>query len=260
MAAWASLLEELNKHNPERYILDIRANNGGFIINSALASLFGGERPSDNAAEAYPGNGQRDPLLLAGSGIQTVYESVPQTEYIMPNEIVAKVFPRAAVRNRDVEVIVLTSTRAVSSGDIFPHLYLGPDSEGTVQDLEKGVKARIMGDIDGRLWSDFKGSDALPIDPLSQNLVDSTGSPLTATYMSTEGGELLVDRHGFIVNSTLSTRPNPLLFGWYDQTEWQDLGVTPVIQAYPLGDIKPQPMFDDRSTWRDVWLENAIIN
>lgn len=117
-----------------------------------------------------------------------------------------------------------------------------------------------MGDIDGRLWSGFKGFDPLPIDPLSQNLVDSAGSPLTALYMVGEGGTMFYDRHGFYVNPTLTTRPNPLLKGWFDQTEWQDLGKTDVIQQYPLGDLKPLPAFEDRSTWRDVWLENAIVN
>ncbi len=81
--------------------------------------------------------------------------------------------------------------------------------------------------------------------------------------MAAEAGTMLVDRHGFIVNTTLATRPNPLLPGWYDQTEWQDIGKTPVIQEYPLAQNahgKTAPNFDDRSSWRDVWLENAIKN
>lgn len=261
VAAWASLLEELNAYQPERYILDIRNNGGGFVINSAIASLFGGDRQGgENNAEAFPGNGQRAPVLVAGSGIQTVFDSVPAKPYVLPTDVVAQVFPKSAVRDRDVEVIILDSTRSASSGDVFPHGFIGPDEEGTVQDLGRGVKARIIGDIDGRLWTGFKGFDALPIDPLSQNLVDGAGNPVTANYMVSEGGLMAVDRHGIYVNEKLYTRPNPLLHGWYDQTEWQDLGLTPVIENYPLGDVKDLPTFEDPSTWRDVWLENAIVN
>lgn len=88
----------------------------------------------------------------------------------------------------------------------------------------------------------------------------SEGTPRTANYMFGESNFIKADRHGYFVNATLSTRPNPLLHGWFDQTEWQDLGVTPVIQDYPLNNLKPLPIFEDRTTWRDVWLENAIVN
>lgn len=263
IAAWAALIKELNKHKPDRFIIDIRNNNGGFVINDAFGALFGGDRPSGDPALGFPGNGERDPLIINGSGIQTVFDSVPKTPGIIPANEAAAAFPKGVVRGckgKKKEVIILTSTRSASSGDIFPHKFLGPDPKGTVQDLGEGVELRIMGDIDGRLWSGIKGFDPLPIDPLSQNLVDSTGVPRTATYLVSDSGLLDNDRHGSIVNPTLATRPNPLLQGWYDQTEWQDIGVTQNLVPYPLGDCKPQPVYEDRSTWRDTWLENAIKN
>ncbi len=270
VAAYASLLEELNQYNPDRYILDIRSNEGGFDINNAMASLFGGDRLVGGLWQGFPGNGERDPLLINGSGIQTVFDSIPPADQPLPNDIVASVFPNSAVRSseKEIELIILTSTHSVSAGDILPHRYLGPDATSTVHDLGNGVTARIVGDIDGRLWAGAKLFDPPPIDPLSQNLVDSTGAPLTAVYMGSEGGLGKTDRNGFYVNETLATVPNVLLDGWYDQTEWQDIGLTPNVQPYQLasnahGEVTP--VFDEgdpasRKTWRDVWLENAIKN
>lgn len=270
VAAYAALFEELNAYSPDRYILDIRSNNGGFVINNAIASLFGGDRPTGGVALAFPGNGQRDPLIVAGSGIQTVFDSVPDSEQPIPNDIVASVFPKAAVRSDDkhIELIILTSTHAGSSGDVLPHRYLGPDPEATVHNLGNGVTMRIVGDIDGRKWAGFKGFEAPPINPLSQNLTDSEGTPYTSVYGVVEGGLMTTDRNGYIVNATLATRPDLLLPGWFDQTQWQDIGLTPNILPYPLpsnGNGEDTPVFDQenpdsRATWRDVWLENAIVN
>lgn len=263
IAAWAALIEELNKHEPDRFILDIRNNGGGFVINEAFGSLFGGERPSLRSALGFPGNGDKDPLIINGSGIQTVFNSVPKKKTFLLNQEAAAAFPNGVVRgsrNKPIEVIVLTSTRSASSGDVFPHVFLGPDPEGIVQDLGANVHARLVGDIDGRLWSGLKGYDGLPFDPLAPYFVDSDKVPRSALYLVADAGLFDLDRHGFYVNETLATRPNPLLLGWYDQTEWQDIGVTPNLVPYPLGDLKSKPKYNQRSTWRDVWLENAIVN
>lgn len=63
-----------------------------------------------------------------------------------------------------------------------------------------------------------------------------------------------------MVNAETWTQPDALLRGWYDTTTWQDLGLTPPAAAYPLGICtKPLPVFGDPSTWRDSWLEHAIV-
>lgn len=264
IAAWASLLEELNQHQPDRYIVDIRSNGGGFELSQAWGTLFGGDRVGAYVkAIQSPGNGYSDPTVLPGSGIQTVFNSIPAAPELLQCDEAAKVFPNGTVRSTTklIEVIILDSTHSASSGDIFPHNFLGTDPNSTVHDLGNNVVARIIGDIDGRLYSSAKQRDALPINTLSHNLVDIDGIPVTATYMRAEAGRLLADRNGYLVNTTPATVPNVLLPGWYDQTEWQDLGLTPIIESYPLGLIrKPAPNYTDRSTWRDVWLEHAITD
>ncbi len=264
IAAWASLIEELNKYQPDRYIIDIRNNGGGFEFSQTWGTLFGGDRVGAyvRAIEA-PGNGYSDPTVIPGSGIQTVFHSIPPAPEVLQCDEAARVFPYGVVRSttKEIELIILDSSHAASSGDIFPHNFLGPDPDSTVHDLGRNVTARIIGDIDGRLYSSAKQRDGLPINTLSHNLVDANGLEVTATYMRAESGRLYADRNGYLVNPMPATVPNVLLPGWYDQTEWQDIGVAPIIEAYPLGlSTKPAPDYNDRTTWRDIWLEHAITD
>ncbi len=268
VAAWAALLESLNQYSPDKYIIDIRNNGGGIFIANAIASLFGGNREGITVTKALvaPGNGYAEPTIVPGSDIQTVFDSIAKGPRIINTDEAAAAFPQAIVRGNEEqpkEVIILTSTQAASAADFFPHVFLGPDSEGMVQDLGQHVTARIVGDIDGRLWGTPLGYGPPPVDPLSPNLEAPNGDPRTATYMMGEGGSLLSDRHGFIVNETLAIRPNPLIAAWYDQTEWQDIGVTKNLVPYPLpanGNGETTPIFDfnRKDTWRDIWLETAI--
>ena len=149
-------------------------------------------------------------------------------------------------------MIILDSSRSASGGDVFPHFFFGPDPTSRVHDLGEGVIARIMGDIDGRLASGVKLYDRTPVSAESQ-----TKTPISLT---SEAGLVYYDRHGPMPLSHPWTQPDLLLPGWYDDTIWQDIGKTAVKRNYPIGDLKPLPVYEDRATWRDVWLENAIMN
>ena len=125
-----------------------------------------------------------------------------------------------------------------------------------------------MGDIDGRLFSGIRLLDAPALDGLNPALFnavkDDSGkivghTPVTSTYFTEEAEFAFFDRHGTEANPQYWMRPNKLLQGWYDQAQWQDIGKTPIINQYPLGGKKPNPKFEDRSTWRDNWLEYAIV-
>jgi hypothetical protein len=267
-AALAALLADLNTHHPDRYILDIRDNGGGFsYVGDAFGALFGGNRPGQDAVDSIVAHGL-DPLAtkIAGSGIQTGFDSAATNEAAgatIDTDEAAAVFPSAIVRgdaNHRIDVVILDSTHAASAGDTFPHSFVGPDPGSREQDLGHNVWARIVGDIDGRLWSGIKGMDGTGIDPLTPALVDSASQPRTALYLTADAGLLLRDRNGTEVNAQTWTQPSPLLPAWYDTTSWQDIGLTAPALPYPLGTCtKPLPSFSDASTWRDVWLEFAIV-
>jgi len=260
-AAWASLTKQLNSFNPDRFILDIRNNAGGFAqADIGIAALFGDDRPGDTKFLAFAGPAFNGPLLIDPNVEQTVFNALSGDKGQVLVRAAEAAFPGSTVRSttKRIDLIVLDSTHSASGGDEFPHYYIGPDPNSQVHDLGGNVICRIFGDIDGRLWSGVKLYDGLALDPINHNLKTASGEPRTATYLVGEAGILMYDRHGSIANQQTWTIPALLLPGWFDQTEWQDIGVTPVKLQYPLNDIKPNPTFDNRTTWRDVWLEYAL--
>jgi len=265
IAGLATVIENLNRCNPDRIIIDMRNNGGGFAhIPSAIGSVFGGNRVGLTNQIAYAGNGQRDPLEINGCGLQTVYNSLQQnseTDEFLDIDAVAAIFPNGVFRGNCTgkkEIIVLTNSHAASAGDMLPHAFIGSDPNATVHDIGHNTFARIVGDIDGRLWSGVKGYDGVALDPLNYNLSNSN-EPRTCVYLACEAGLLYSDRLGTLVNEQTWTQPNVLLPSWYDTTIWQDLGLTHPNKKYPLcKHEKRSPKFCDRSTWRDIHLEYAI--
>lgn len=261
----ATCVAKLNEHNVDRIIIDMRDNGGGFAhLPSAYGVPFGGNRIGLKNSIGFPGNGNRDPIQINGCGLQTANDTLQQNntvdELINVDELYA-IFPQGVFRGtceNKKELIILTNSHAASAGDMLPHAFIGPDSNATVHDLGHNVFARIIGDIDGRLWSGVKSYDGLALDPLNHNLWEG-GEPRTAVYLACEAGLLNSDRHGTLVNEQKWTQPNVLLPTWYDKTVWQDLGLTKPLLKYPLCKHKKcLPKFDCPKTWRDVHLEYAI--
>lgn len=260
-AAWSSLIRQLNQFNPDRYIIDSRNNAGGFAqMPIGFAALFGGDRDGDTKFIAYAGNGYANPLLLDSSIEKTVFDALAGDTGKVQASAAETAFPGGTVRARSktIELVFLDSSHAASGGDEIAHYFIGPDPNSKIHDLGAGVISRFIGDIDGRLWSGIKSYDGLALDPINHNLRTADGEPRTALYLAGEAGELLNDRHGSIVNEQTWTQPAILLPGWFDDTEWQDIGVTQVKLPYPLGNTKSNPTFNQRESWRDVWLEYAI--
>jgi len=265
IAALACVIKNLNRFNPDRIILDIRDNGGGFAhIPTAIASVFGGNRRAGSSYLGFVGDDSRIPMQINGSGLQTGNGSLQQNSQVddlINVDEVANVFPGGVFRGTTTnpkEVIVLTSTRAASAGDMIPHYFVGSDPNTTIHNIGNNVTARIVGDIDGRLWSGVKSYDGIPIDPLNPTLVDGK-EPRSCVYLAAEAGLLMPDRLGTLVNEQKWTQPNILLPSWYDTTAWQDLGLISPTVKYPFcNHVTCLPKFEDRSTWRDIHLEYAI--
>lgn len=271
LAAFATALKAVNSHDPDKYIIDLRPNGGGFVFAcTAWTALFGGNRtaPITQKYHTSSGPGVSEPSLFYGVGIETVFNSVDATVDVETNvDEVMAAFPGAVVRGtakKPKEVIILTSTYAASCGDVFLHQFGGSSEELKRHDLGHHVTARIVGDVDGRLYSGVKLYDGLPVSTPNgtHNLLTALGEARSAMYMSGEAGLLANNHFGkFINNPTLTTRPANLLTGWFDNTIWPDIGLIAPRQPYQLGTcIKPLPNWFDRSTWRDNWLESAIVD
>ena len=261
--AFASLLSKLNEFTPDRIILDIRNNAGGFAqASSGIAALFGTDRPALSSKIAYSGDGNASLININPAVTQTFYNSAAGEKELLNANEVASVYPKSAVRSngKRIDLIILDSTGAGSGGDVFPHEFIGADPKSTVHDIGGNVFMRIIGDIDGVLYSGVKLYDAPPINNLSPQFVAVNGVARTPFYMSTEAGLVVFDRHGSLVNPQPWTRPNSLLGMWYDQTEWVDIGLTVPIQERPLSDVKPNAIYKDQATWTDTPLEHAITD
>lgn len=265
IAGIACVIENLNRFNPDRIILDIRDNAGGYAhIPSAIASVFGGNRKGGSSSLGFAGDDSRPPLKLNGSGLQTVYNSLQQnceTDDLIDVDAVASIFPNGVFRGTSTnkkELVILTNSRAASAGDMIPHYFIGSDPTKTVHDLGNNVTSRVIGDIDGRLWSGVKSYDSIALDPINHSLSDNK-DPRTCIYLATEGGLLASDRFDSLVNERRWTQPDVLLPTWYDSTVWQDLGLISPTIAYPTYDnVIGYANFEDKSTWRDIHLEYAI--
>ena len=265
IAALACVIKNLNQFNPDRIILDIRNNGGGFAhIPTAIASVFGGNRRAGGSSIGFAGDDSRIPMQINGSGLQTGNGSLQQNceaNDLINVDQVAAVFPGGVFRGTTTnpkEVIILTNTGAASAGDMIPHYFIGSDPNTTVHNIGNNVTARIIGDIDGRLWSGVKSYDGVALDPLNYSLADGK-DPRTCVYLACEAGLLSTDRLGTLVNEQKWTQPNVLLPSWYDTTVWQDLGLISPTVKYPFcNHVTCLPIFEDRSTWRDIHLEYAI--
>lgn len=260
-AAWSQLIRQLNSFTPDRFIVDIRSNGGGFAqAPTGIAAVFGATRPGDTKFLGFAGNGFANPIEINPAIEQTVFNALAGDTGLVPADAAEAAFPGGVVRStsKRIDLIILNSSHSASAGDELPHYFIGPDPNSHVHDIGGNVFARIVGDIDGRLWSGIKSYDGLALDPINHNLRTAAGAPRTATYLAGEAGILINDRHGTMVNEQVWTQPEVLLPGWFDQTEWQDIGVTPVKLSYPLNGIKADPVFSDRASWRDVWLEYAL--
>jgi len=141
---------------------------------------------------------------------------------------------------------------------MIPHYFIGSDPNTTVHNIGNNVTSRIIGDIDGRLWSGVKSYNGVPTDPIDPSLIDGK-EPRSCVYLACEAGLLITDRLGSMVNEQKWIQTNILLPAWYDTTVWQDLGLISPTVKYPFcNHVTCLPKFEDRSTWRDIHLEYAI--
>lgn len=266
IAALAALITHLNKFNPEKYILDNRSNEGGFAsYPAAFATLFGANRPGIKNYIVESGGDHAKVWPLSKTQLKTANNSLTSniaSDALINTDLVSKIFPNAIVRAKKpgqiIELIILTDTYASSGGDTIPHFFIGSNPNALVHDLGHGVISRIVGDIDGRLWSGSKYFDGIAMNQQDPRLKYDNGKPASSVFISAEGGLVLDDRHGTMVNEQPWTRPAILLPKWYDNTTWVDIGYTNPTVEYPiLHRTNPEP--DDQISWRDLWLEFAII-
>jgi hypothetical protein len=113
--------------------------------------------------------------------------------------------------------------------------------------------------------------------PIRENLypfVDPNGNPVSPIRYRTDdaNGERFngVTKVPYNIQARLiaptcapslhGTAGGPPLPNDWENTVWQDIGLIPIRPGHYSPKInKPNPDYNDRSTWRDCWLEQAIL-
>ena len=164
------------------------------------------------------------------------------------------------------EVIYLTDIFSFSSGDLGPNMFTGDIDDGY---LGRYVQMNLVGCVDGRF---FGGSSFEPF-PVNVNtaLTLTDGTPVSPFLMTTDFGAFYnaygksavspYVQHNAIkpvrtpVSGTDGGAALPISF---EATVFQDFGLTPMTRAPLPGWTAGQPTFSDPSTWRYLYLEQAI--
>ena len=250
IGSYAALIEKLESLGATKYIIDSRNNGGGFAqAATAIASLFGRNRTYGKKSIAVIGS-DTETVILDAANIQTYGNALLGDTGSVASDDSQLAYPNGVVRNKNV--VFLNSDNAASGGDELPHYFLGsniildtlaPPPAGW--DIDGGVKVKFVGNTDARLSSGVKLYDNVP----------PVGSPLT---LACEAGLLAEDRYGPLAYSQPWMAPQVLLPGWFDDTVWSDLGLIAPKNLYPLGNLKPNPVYKTKSTYRDLWLEHSI--
>lgn len=262
-------------------IIDIRTNNGGFVFpNYNLAEFFGDDRAATPSLYSKKDDGNSQLIDLADSStysffnnnVELLNESFGRF-YVQQNE--ANYGPGAVFKGsaeRPKKVIILTDNVAASSGDMFPHYFLGENLDGNLGSFTTGM---IIGDIDGRLKGSATYRNPVPVSKYANFLFDADGNPFPPIRFRADlafGGEVLNGVTDIFYNQQVeqvapSFAPSlkgtaggaPLPNDWHN-TVWPDLGLIKAPDGHFSKHFhREKPCPNDPRTWCDSWLDQAIL-
>ena len=269
----------LNNEGCESVILDIRSNNGGFSeLAFTLAEFFGDDRAATFKRWSRKDSGNSALLNFADNSQFSFVNDVAAKSaasfskfYVQQNEAT---YPGSVFRGsagQPKKVIILTDHAAASGGDYFPHVLMGENLDGN---LGSNTTATIIGDIDGRLKGASTTRMPTPASRFMNGFYDSNGNPFPPIRYSADWavGIFFNGLTGIPFNiqtELLAPSPAPSLKGaaggnplpndWHTNV-WPALGFIPAPAGlFDASIAKGLPNPNDRSSWRDPWLEQAVL-
>jgi hypothetical protein len=289
---WSAAIQYFNSQGVTRIIFDNRNNSGGLVNNvNGFAQLFGVNRGYLVDSLVDRNNGNKTPEVLSGKlqtanhpdGIQDVLDNC---NILQPDEVAAALGEEAVFRGNDSVkkvITVLTSKSAGSGGDLdVTGIFVSPNPQDSTN-LGSNTYAKIIGTIDGRVFSSSGQQQCFPTDS-SYNLITSDGIPVSPIRLTCEQPNLLtyVDQRTqkYFNNQVSQWAPHVLLDDSYNIV-YRNLGYQPLRPGPADGYLLPDSSFiaigrtgipvpgnpNDPATWnaarlswRDIWLETAITN
>ena len=280
---YAEAIKYLNSLGIDSLVIDIRNNIGGWP--DWYGEFAGADRERSVVANNFQGRDFRRPIFTTDADFdiwggsdqnnRTIHTpiDIPLGSNFFPSAVEAELGSNAVLKN--MNIIILTNTTAVSGGDLFPRAFMGDNADG---DIGNGVHVYIVNNINGVNSGENATPVPTPVNPLSHDLRDINGEPIPYLYGNSDGYEGLEMPPGFASDSRenmpgmIPVRcgqggivPNsPLSHLWRDTVEL-DFGfvvphTNPISQPLPNFPNGGQPINDFVfiNTWRDQVLEVAI--
>jgi hypothetical protein len=261
----------------DRIIIDTRTNFGGFGEECfVFGSFFGANRPGVAFATTPAGRGHGK-LEFISDIAKNAPNPTRREELAIEERTIINVDETEALHGTESifkgsEVVFLNSTDGFSAGDIFPHVFKGPDSDPT--NIGGGVTVLHIGNLDGRLGG---ASGSRIFHPLNENTrfkfqPETFGDkrPIPAVGVGGESDlvwkDLNTETDGWFANHFPKMDADVLLSGDPQSGFYTDVGLnTPYPPARTMA---PYDVFvaelgvpdnADSGTWHDRWLEEAIV-
>lgn len=267
---YAEIFKWFNSIDCEQIIIDIRFNLGGRSeVCVAMSEFFGTDRVLMNfwTQDVYE---FKKPLIsILNKQIATVNSFSTHQNFNLGRAYVSlndEKYPGSVIRGTSgnpKQVIILDDIFAVSGGDIFPNLFMGENAD---KNLGSFTYTKIIGCVDGRCKGSTTGLQDLPVNPAISTfsiIRFSRDFPLNNWFYSKKFVSQMVQSDGIKPDSaptltgTAGGNPLPISF---EETVDVDLGfITPHPRPPIPGWTQPPPNPNIQSTWRDTYLEQAIL-
>jgi hypothetical protein len=270
-----------NDENCDAIIIDIRTNEGGLLEPAfTLAEFVGDDRRSAISQFWTDKDNGNSPLVeLADPNQFSTFNNLQALNneafirfYVQQNE---QNYPGSVFRGSQQnpkKIIILTDTAAASAGDILPHFFLGENLDGNLGSFTTG---KIIGDIDGRFKGASSNRSPVPVAKDSNRLYGKNGKPfppirfrvdfavgeinngLTNIFFNQQS-DLVAPSEAPSLQGTAGHDPLP---NDWENNVWPALGLIKAPKGLFDSRIpKDKPQSNKRKTWRDPWLEQAILS
>jgi hypothetical protein len=272
--------------NMDKIIIDLRhynstlayyflgTENESLEMFTSLAECFGSNRLGSSWYIFLQNSG-----TLAGSRLPSValsslstYRDLSGTSAAsvgtIDTDAMATQFPNAMYRGAGKKVVFLTSTQS-SESELLVRMFLG---DALNKNIGSGVTTFIVGDNVGSTNVNFGSYVSHPVSQIASKLIYNSdigeNYPCATVFVEDDNSSVGQIPVGSWQDEPLSAlQPDLLLDNKFENVVYEDVGITgPYTDgALLLGpggayNTKVDPINGTNTTWRDRWLENAIVN
>jgi hypothetical protein len=261
------------KRKPCEKIIINLGSGGDPTLMLAIAEFFGADRishrgfivPQKSDAELISYQNPAYPTVNNAAADQ---KFVSEFYYVNLNE---QMYPGSVIQGCEKhprEVIILTDIFNASASDIAPNRFIGDNDDGYLGDY---VQMSLVGCVDGREFGFSDGFENFPVND-NTTLRLSDGTPVSPFLLAARDYTSFYYAYGksevspYIQHKGIQPVRTPVsgtdggaaLPISFEATLFQDFGLNPMTRPPLDGWTASPPDFADPTTWRFLYLEQAI--